>query len=55
MTKKEKNRKKSPVGSSIPPRYTQSGQWTRYLTQIDNYARKKKRKKTPRVLRHPQN
>ncbi|MHA1136058.1 MAG: hypothetical protein ACTSSE_06175 [Candidatus Thorarchaeota archaeon] len=53
MTKKGK-KKKSPLGSSVPPRYTQSGQWTRYMTEIDNVARKKK-KKTPRVLRHPYN
>jgi hypothetical protein len=55
MTKSKKKKKKiSPVGSSIPPRYTQSGQWTRYLTEIDTLARKKKKKK-PRVLRHQPN
>jgi hypothetical protein len=53
---KKKQKKRSPLGSSVPPRYTQSGQWTRYLTEIDNYARKKKKKKkTPRALRHPHN
>lgn len=51
MTKKRK-KKVSPIGSSIPPRYTQSGQWTRYLTEIDNLARRKKKKK-PRALRYP--
>jgi len=54
MTKKKKEKKKSPLGNSIPPRYTQSGQWTRYMTEIDNIARKKKKKK-PRALRHPHN
>lgn len=53
MAKKEK-KKKSPVGRTIPPRYTQSGQWTRYMTEIDNIARKKKKKKH-RALRHPRN
>jgi hypothetical protein len=50
MIRKEK-KKESSLGSSIPPRYAQSGQWTRYMTEIDNVARKKK-KKEPRVLRH---
>ena len=55
MTKKKnKKEKRSSLGSTIPPRYTQSGQWTRYLTEIDNYARGKKKKK-PRALKHPHN
>jgi len=44
-------KKRSSLGSSIPPRYTQAGMWTHYLFQIDNYARSKKHK-TPRALRH---
>ena len=53
--KKKKKEKRSPLGSSIPPGYTISVSYTRYMTEIDNYARKKKRKKTPRALRHPHN
>ncbi|MFW9787921.1 MAG: hypothetical protein ACFFE2_15115 [Candidatus Thorarchaeota archaeon] len=51
-----KRRKKSPIGHTIPARYrTHPMMLTRWMTDIDNYARKKKRKKTPRALRHPHN
>lgn len=57
MTRKEKKKKKvSPLGTTIPPRYRNHPMMlTRWMTDIDNYARKKKRKKTPRALRHPHN
>jgi len=58
MTRKnrEKKKKVSPLGTTIPARYRNHPMMlTRWMTDIDNYAKKNKRKKTPRALRHPQN
>jgi hypothetical protein len=55
-----KNRKKkpkaSPLGHTIPARYRNHPMMlTRWMTDIDKYARKKKKRKTPRALRHHPN
>ncbi|MHA1965863.1 MAG: hypothetical protein ACXACG_07840 [Candidatus Thorarchaeota archaeon] len=58
MTRKrgKKKEKVSPLGTTIPARYRAHPMMlTRWMTDIDNYARKKKKRKTPRALRHPQN
>ena len=48
----KKKKKTSPLGSSLPPNYrTYPFELTRYMTEIDNFARHKKHKK-PRALRH---
>jgi len=53
--KRKKRQKKSALGNSIPSKYTTHPVMiTRWMTDIDNYARRKKKKK-PRALRHPQN
>jgi len=53
--KKKKKQKKSILGNSIPSRYTTHPvMLTRWMTDIDNFAKKKKKKK-PRALRHPHN
>jgi hypothetical protein len=54
-TRKKKREKRSPLGNTLPAKYrTYPFMLTRWMTEIDNYARKKKHK-TPRALRHPQN
>ncbi|MHA1927926.1 MAG: hypothetical protein ACTSV2_05005 [Candidatus Thorarchaeota archaeon] len=52
--RQKKKEKRSPLGSSIPPRITIPVMYTRYMMDIDRYARRKKKKK-PRALRHPHN
>jgi len=53
--RREKQKKVSPIGTTIPARYRSHPMMlTRWMTDIDNFARKKKHK-TPRALRHPQN
>jgi hypothetical protein len=56
--RKKKKKKVSPLGNTIPASYRNVPSYmmlSRWMTDIDNYARKKKRKKTPRALRHPHN
>ncbi len=51
--RREKRDKVSPIGHTIPARYRAHPMMlTRWMTDIDNYARKRKQKK-PRALRHP--
>lgn len=58
MTHRERKKRKkvSPLGTTISARYRNHPMMlTRWMTDIDNYARKQKHKKTPRALRHPPN
>ncbi|MFX1579598.1 MAG: hypothetical protein ACFFBJ_08100 [Promethearchaeota archaeon] len=54
MTQKDRKKKKdSSLGHTIPARYRNHPMMlTRWMTDIDNYARKHKRKRTPRALKH---
>ena len=52
---RKKKQKKSLIGKTIPSKYTTHPvMLTRWMTDIDNYAKRKKKKK-PRALRHPHN
>ncbi|MHA2352922.1 MAG: hypothetical protein ACXABX_07365 [Candidatus Thorarchaeota archaeon] len=56
MTRKRRKKKPkvSPLGTTIPNRYRAHPMMlTRWMTDIDNYAKKKR--KTPRALKHPHN
>lgn len=53
--RRKKKPKVSPLANTTPARYRAFPfMHTRWLTEIDKFARKKK-KKTPRALRHPHN
>ena len=57
MNRKRRNKKPkvSPIGNTIPARYrSHPFMLTRWMTDINNFAKKMKRKK-PRALRHPNN
>ncbi|MHA2045845.1 MAG: hypothetical protein ACXAAO_09995 [Candidatus Thorarchaeota archaeon] len=51
--RRKKKQRASPIKNTLPARYRSFPlMLTRWMTDIDNFARRKKRKK-PRALRHP--